>query len=74
MATQAKPIEKEMLGSGLGDDDGELANLSSAETEGATLIAVFPKHVRLRLGESVTLGLMEERLYFFDAETGLAVH
>jgi multiple sugar transport system ATP-binding protein len=74
VATKAKPIEQEMLGSGLSDDDGELAKLSSAETEGATLIAVFPKHVRLHLGESVTLGLMADRLYFFDSETGLAVH
>jgi multiple sugar transport system ATP-binding protein len=74
VATKAKPIEQEMLGSGLSDDDGELAKLSSADTDGATLIAVFPKHVRLHLGESVTLGLMADRLYFFDAETGLAVH
>jgi multiple sugar transport system ATP-binding protein len=74
VATKAKPIAQEMLGSGLSDDDGELAKLSSAETDGATLIAVFPKHVRLHLGESVTLGLMADRLYFFDADTGLAVH
>jgi multiple sugar transport system ATP-binding protein len=74
VATKAKPIEQEMLGSGLSDDDGELAKLSSADTDGATIIAVFPKHVRLRLGESVTLGLMADRLYFFDSDTGLAVH
>ena len=71
--TDVQPVEQEKLGSGLVDDDGELAKLSSSQSEGATMIGVFPKHVRLHIGESVRVGIMTDRLYFFDAETGLAV-
>jgi len=73
---EAAPVVTEEVLEVAGDVDADAVQALQAEAEGhrMTFVARFDAGSRVRIGESVAISFPPGKAYFFDPETGQAIH